>query len=163
MSRPSPIGLPAEAAWAGEAWAAEQPAAAPILAHHSESDDEPDVDVDFDEMWGERRVQRGRPPRIRILGRIYELPHAMPAKLILFGTQMAKRNVDPASAVGPEKAQELLGCLLGDANVTAILGSGIDMEQLEDVLTRCMEIYKRRQATQGNRQAAETRGPAATS
>jgi hypothetical protein len=91
----------------------EQSSAAPAVP-----DDDVDVDYDFDEAWRERKAARVA-PRIRILGKVYSLPHSLPAKLILFAVS-ARTTGRPA-----------------DDQVTA--------EEAFDMLGKCQQVYQRRQ------------------
>jgi hypothetical protein len=141
VTGPDRAGLTAEQAWAGEDLGDE-------AAKPAQADDV--VDYDFDEAWEHQRAQRAPGPKIRLKGTVYELPQSMPAKLILFATNAKRQGRTAADQVRPEETRELLGSILGMDNIDKILSAGVDMEQLGDVLGRCMALYKRRMDAAGN-------------
>jgi hypothetical protein len=118
-----------------------------------ELDVDVDVDYDFDEAWRERKASRVA-PRIRVLGKVYTLPHSLPAKLILFAVS-ARRNGRPAGdEVTAEESFDLLSALLGEANLRDLLDRGLEIDDLPDLLTTCQQVYQRRQERPGGNGSA---------
>jgi hypothetical protein len=117
----------------------EQSSAAPAVP-----DDDVDVDYDFDEAWRERKAARVA-PRIRILGKVYSLPHSLPAKLILFAVSARKTGRPADDQVTAEEAFDMLSSLLGEANLVDILNRGLEIDDLPDLLGKCQQVYQRRQ------------------
>lgn len=99
-------------------------------------DDGDDVDFDFDAHW---RNVRAKPKTIKVLGRVYELPASVPAKVMLF----AMRNShNPGRRVQLTEVMELLGMIVGQKALDQMLEDGIGFEdQLTDVLAYCMRRY----------------------
>lgn len=111
-------------------------------------DDGDVVDYDFDAAWRERRA---RAPRVRILGRVYELPRSVPAKLVLFAARAKKRG--DSGNVDPDQLADMLGSLLGRRNLDALLDEGLDLDQLGDVMKFCMSRYGGEESGEGEAQA----------
>lgn len=102
-----------------------------------------DVDYDFDEAWRERKAARVA-PKIRVLGKVYTLPHSLPAKLILFAVS-AKKNGRPATdQVSAEEAFDMLSALLGEENLVDLLNRGLEIDDLPDLLGTCQQVYQKR-------------------
>jgi len=115
-------------------------------------DDQLTVDYDFDEAWRERKAARVA-PRIRILGKVYTLPHSLPAKLILFAVSAKKNGRSATEEVNAEEAFDMLSALLGEQNLVDILNRGLEIDDLPDVLGTCQQLYQNRQQNPGNGQA----------
>ncbi|MFB6722922.1 hypothetical protein ACFCV3_22275 [Kribbella sp. NPDC056345] len=111
--------------------------------------DDQEVDYDFDEAWRERKAARVA-PKIRILGKVYTLPHSLPAKLILFAVSAQKNGRSASDEVTAEEAFDMLSALLGEENLVDILNRGLEIDDLPDVLGTCQQVYKNRQAAPGN-------------
>jgi hypothetical protein len=119
------------------------------------------VDYDFDEAWRERKAARVA-PRIRVLGKVYELPHSLPAKLILFAVSARKQGRAADEEVNPEEAFDMLSALLGEENLIDILNRGLEMDDLPDLLGNCQQVYQRRQERPGGNGPAPAVGAAPT-
>lgn len=117
-------------------------------------DDVEDIDYDFDAAWAERR-RRGK--RVRIRGQVYELPASVPAKVILFAAKAKKSGAGLNKAVSPEEIVDLLSSLLGVANMDRLMASGMDFDEMGDVMAYCMKSY--RQWGPGEDEAPTVTGP----
>ena len=89
---------------------------------------------DFDAYWAE---QEKEPVKATIAGKEYELPSALPAKVMLQVIRMHKKGVDE---VGFDAIIDLGRALFGE-QLEEILDSGISMEQLGDVITWVCQSY----------------------
>lgn len=119
--------------------------------------DEP-VDVDFDEAWAERKRKA---PRIRVLGTVYTLPQSMPAKLILFVAQSKMRGERSDRDVQMTEMVDMFETLLGKDNLAELLAKGIGLDELGDILGRCLEMYRKRSG-QGEAPAPAAGAPETT-
>jgi len=125
-------------------------------------DDDIAVDYDFDEAWRERKAARVA-PRIRILGKVYTLPHSLPAKLILFAVSARKQGRPAEDQVNAEEAFDMLSALLGEENLVDILNRGLEMDDLPDLLGNCQQVYQKRQEqSAGNGHAPSAAGATAS-
>jgi hypothetical protein len=98
------------------------------------------VDFDFDQSWAERKTVS---PKIRAFGKVYELPPNIPAKLILILTRLQKTN-NPNDEVPIKDLMEMLNLTIGKNNVEELMNSGLDMEQLEQLMEKVNDIYAKR-------------------
>jgi hypothetical protein len=140
---------------AGQLWPTEpEPAAAQAPVWTAPEVVEEQVDYDFDAAWRERKAAE-RPPTIRVFGTVYRLPNSLPAKLILFAAKAQRDGRGAESKIDPLEAYDLMACLLGRANLDAILSAGLEMDDMPDLLAQCNRIYK---ARMGNPKAPATTG-----
>lgn len=119
--------------------------------------DEQDIAVDFDEAWDE---EDAKAPVIRIKGELIRLPHAMPAKLVLFvtrakaGAEEAKRDnrttkrakaavEDPKREVKVTEIVDLAGMLIGRERVQGYIDGGMSFERVGEIMRRCMAVYRK--------------------
>lgn len=117
-----------------------------MTALNNETDET--VDYDFDEAWRERKAARVA-PRIRVLGKVYTLPHSLPAKLILFAVATRKNGRAADDQVSAEEAFDMLSALFGEENLVDILNRGLEMDDLPDLLANCQQVYQKRSAGNG--------------
>lgn len=110
--------------------------------------DDETVDYDFDEAWRERKAARVA-PRIRVLGKVYTLPHSLPAKLILFAVAARKNGRAADDQVSADEAFDMLSALFGEENLVDILNRGLEMDDLPDLLANCQQVYQKRSAGNG--------------
>lgn len=91
---------------------------------------------DFDAFWGE---QKRIPLTVKIFGKHYTLPPALPASIMLYTlrAQASGQNV-----VGPEVVIKMAEGLFGKKQLEAIVEEGLDTEQLGDVIKYCTEMYQ---------------------
>lgn len=102
----------------------------------AEYDDE--LDHDFDEAWADLK-----PKRVRILGRVYNLPPERPAKvMILLIRERKQRKSDGERNMA--LLEEILTTMFGEVAYQRILADGIGLDsQVGDVVDYCMSAYNK--------------------
>jgi hypothetical protein len=92
---------------------------------------------DFDAWEAERKAE---PVTFRIRGADYELPATLPA-IIPIRAMRLQRQYGSDAAIPPAEMMELALSLFGDAQVERLLGSGVDVEALSEIVGWAMEVY----------------------
>lgn len=95
--------------------------------------------VDFDAAWREQADRQGDPPSIRVLGEVTELPRSMPAKWVFLEERHRRENPDRTATI--DDMRELLGVVVGDAEVDRWIDAGLGIDELVEVWLSVKLIY----------------------
>jgi hypothetical protein len=102
--------------------------------------------INFDDLWEDERQE---PFMVRIKGTDYEVPPAIPAKLILIATRLSKTQSKKSEAA-PEVLLEMGEVIFGKKNLDKMLAEEISFDHLGRVLEMVQQEYARRaQANSG--------------
>ncbi|WP_433067454.1 hypothetical protein [Dactylosporangium sp. CS-033363] len=105
-----------------------------------DSDEDPDgVTFDFDKHWEAKRKEQKR-RRVRIYGKVYDLPKSLPAKVMFLSQRKEfrdkRRKITAEEGFGT--IREMLDLSLRPGAVDQMLEDGIEMDELPDVLAFVM-------------------------
>jgi len=91
---------------------------------------------DFDSAWAENASD---PLTVKVLGKKYKLPSAIPAKVVLAIAR--SKGMSPDAELPLDKVMELLDPFFGPGVLAEWLDKGLDVDQLGDVFKWSMAMY----------------------
>lgn len=96
---------------------------------------------DFDQAWAEKAEAEGSPQPLifKLKGREWQLPGNIPAAIIIKILRMKKR--DPGEDVPEDEQMDMALSLFGEEQLDQLLGTGIDVDQLGDLIMWALDQY----------------------
>jgi hypothetical protein len=99
------------------------------------------VDFDFDESIATRKLVV--PPKIRVLGKVYQLPRVMPAKTILLASKLRKqKGKNSGASIGD--VISLLETVFEKDNLLQMMEDGIGIDDLGELIGHVHKVYESR-------------------